>query len=89
MEEALQRIPSVKLAAVIGLPDAVLGARPAAYVTLEAGHHLDGGRLKEDIVGKTPYDLAPLTVTVVDELPLTPTGKIAKAELAAARRAEA
>ncbi len=89
VEEALQRIPSVKLAAVIGLPDAVLGARPAAYVTLEAGHHLDGGRLKEDIVGKTPYDLAPLTVTVVDELPLTPTGKIAKAELAAARRAEA
>ena len=88
VEEALQRITGVKLAAVIGLPDAVLGARPAAYVTLEAGCHLVGGRLKDDIAGKTPYDLAPLTVTVIDELPLTPTGKVAKAELAAARRAE-
>ena len=88
VEEALQRIPGVRLAAVIGLPDAVLGARPAAYVTLADGHHLQGGQLKEDIAGKTPYDLAPLTVTVLDELPMTPTGKIAKAELAAARRAD-
>ena len=67
----------------------MLGARPAAYVTLEEGHHLAGGRLKEAIVGQVAYDLAPLTVTVVDDLPMTPTGKIAKAELAAARRAEA
>jgi len=88
IEEALQRIRGVKLAALIGLPDAVLGARPAAFVTLEEGHHLAGSRLKEAIVGKVAYDLAPLTVTVVDELPMTPTGKIAKAELAAARRAE-
>ena len=86
IEEALQRVPGVKLAAVIGLPDAVLGARPAAYVTLEDGHHLKGGQLKEHIAGETPYDLAPLTVTVVDALPTTPTGKISKAELAAARR---
>jgi len=88
IEEALQRIRGVKHAALIGLPDAVLGARPAAFVTLEQGHHLAGGRLKEAIVGQVGYDLAPLTVTVVDDLPMTPTGKIAKAELAAARRAE-
>ncbi|MDE3176204.1 MAG: acyl--CoA ligase [Pseudomonadota bacterium] len=88
VEEALQRIPSVRLAAVIAMPDAVLGARPAAFVTLEAGHHLDGARLKDDIAGKTPYDLAPLTVTVLDEMPLTATGKIARAELAAAHRAD-
>jgi acyl-CoA synthetase (AMP-forming)/AMP-acid ligase II len=89
VEEALQRLPGVKLAALIGLPDAVLGRRPAAFVTLEEGQHVLGGRLKEAIVGQTPYDLAPLTVTVVDALPMTPTGKIAKAELAAgAARAE-
>ncbi len=88
IEEALQRIPGVKLAAVIGLPDAVLGARPAAFVTLEDGHHHKGGRLKEQIVGKTPYDVTPLTVEVLDALPMTPTGKIAKAELAASHRLE-
>jgi acyl-CoA synthetase (AMP-forming)/AMP-acid ligase II len=88
IEEALQRIRGVRLAALVGLPDAVLGSRPAAFVTPEEGHHLAGGRLKEAIVGQVAYDLAPLTVTVVDELPMTPTGKVAKAELAAARRAE-
>jgi long-chain acyl-CoA synthetase len=29
------------------------------------------------------YDLAPLRVSVVADLPMTPTGKIAKGELAA------
>jgi acyl-CoA synthetase (AMP-forming)/AMP-acid ligase II len=88
VEEALQRVPGVRLAALIGLPDAVLGARPAAYVTLHEGRHLMGGRLKEAIAGKVPYDVTPLTVTVLDKLPMTPTGKISKAELAAERRGD-
>ena len=86
VEEALCRVPGVRLAALIGQPDAVLGASPAAFVTLDAGVALNGAALKAAIEGQTPYDLTPLIVTVVERLPLTPTGKISKAELAAEHR---
>ena len=83
VEEALTRLPGVRLAALIGLRDLKLGARPAAFVTLDAGVIANGATLKAAIEGQTPYDHAPLTVTIVDKLPMTPTGKISKAELAA------
>jgi acyl-coenzyme A synthetase/AMP-(fatty) acid ligase len=44
---------------------------------------LESGALKSAIVEKVTYDIAPLVVKVVTELPMTPTGKIAKGELAA------
>ena len=67
-------------AAVIGLPDAKLGERPLAYVTLTEGR-ADLDALKAAITPLVPYDLAPLEVRSLDAFPLTPTGKIAKAEL--------
>ena len=33
------------------------------------------------------YDLDPMTVTVVPDLPMTPTGKIAKSDLVASAKA--
>jgi acyl-CoA synthetase (AMP-forming)/AMP-acid ligase II len=52
-------------------------------VTLLDGDAIEGDSLKRAIEGKVAYDLAPLIVYIVAELPMTPTGKIAKAELAA------
>lgn len=83
IEEALCRQEGVRQAALVGKPDAALGTRPHAFVTLDASAAQDGDRLKAAILGSVPYDLGPLAVSVVDELPMTPTGKIAKAELAA------
>ena len=80
IEEALCAQDGVKEAAVIGLPDAKLGERPFAYVTLTDGR-ADLDALKAAIVALVPYDLAPLEVRSLDAFPLTPTGKIAKAEL--------
>ena len=71
------------LAALIGLPDSALGAKPAAFVTVDQAQALTGDALKAAIQGKVAYDLAPLSVSVVEALPMTPTGKISKAELAA------
>ena len=76
VEEALCRVPGVRQAALIAAPG------PRAFVTLDEGATLDGAALKAAILKETPYDLAPLTVNVVAELPMTPTGKISKAELA-------
>lgn len=77
VEEALCRVPGVRQAALIAAPG------PRAFVTLDAGSALDGAALKAAILNATPYDLTPLIVDVVADLPMTPTGKISKADLTA------
>lgn len=83
VEEALCRVSGVRQAALVGVPDKVLGLRPTAYVTLHAGAQASSPALKDAIRAELAYDLAPLAVSIVAELPMTPTGKIAKSELAA------
>ena len=83
VEEALCRIEGVREAALVGLPDAELGARPVAAVRLDGPDTLDESAIKAAIGAELPYDLSPLVVTVVEAFPMTPTGKIAKADLAA------
>jgi len=80
VEEALCAQAGVKEAAVIGLPDAELGQRPVGYITSNAGR-LDVEGLKRAIAAALNYDLAPLTLIEIASFPMTPTGKIAKAEL--------
>jgi long-chain acyl-CoA synthetase len=82
VEEALCAHAGVKEAAVIGLPDATLGQRPVGYVTTN-GDAIDLAGLKAAITAAVPYDLAPLTLISLPAFPMTPTGKIAKAELRA------
>jgi acyl-CoA synthetase (AMP-forming)/AMP-acid ligase II len=80
VEEALCAQSGVKEAAVIGLPDAALGQRPVGYVTTHGGD-IDLEHLKAAIAPSVPYDLAPLTLISLAAFPMTPTGKIAKAQL--------
>jgi len=88
VEEALCALPDVKEAAVVALPDAALGQRPIAFVTLSrADADLDA--LKCAIEDRVPYDVAPLLLRSISEFPMTPTGKIAKAELRRQALAEA
>jgi long-chain acyl-CoA synthetase len=80
VEEALCAEKGVREAAVIALPDATLGQRPVGYLTMDADN-VDLDRLKSQIASRVPYDLAPLTLKRLPAFPMTPTGKIAKAEL--------
>jgi len=80
VEEALCAQPNVKEAAVIALPDARLEQRPIAYVTLADGA-VDLDQLKAAIASLVPYDLTAMTVRSLAAFPMTPTGKIAKAQL--------
>lgn len=75
-------LTGVAQAALVGVADTGLGQRPVAFAMPQPGAALDGPALKAAIAGKVPYDLAPLAVVVVPEMPMTPTGKIAKADLA-------
>ena len=87
VEEVLCAQGGVKESAVIAVPDALLGQRPIGYVTLE-DDKVDLVRLKKDIAACLPYDLAPLTLIGITAFPMTPTGKIAKAELRDRARAD-
>jgi long-chain acyl-CoA synthetase len=82
VEEALCRQPGVVLAALIGLPTADRGTRPVAFITLEPGQRRDVSKLAAAIARDVPYDLSALEIVVADSLPMTPTGKISKADLA-------
>jgi long-chain acyl-CoA synthetase len=66
----------------LGLPDPELGYRPVGYVTFDSDG-VDLHRLKALIAAQLSYDLAPLTLQSLSAFPMTPTGKIAKAELRA------
>jgi acyl-CoA synthetase (AMP-forming)/AMP-acid ligase II len=83
VEEAFCQIEGVAQAALVGVADAMHGQRPHAFVTALPGFSLGAEALKAAIVGRVSYDTAPLRVSVVADLPMTPTGKIAKGELVA------
>jgi acyl-CoA synthetase (AMP-forming)/AMP-acid ligase II len=79
---ALERDAAVVEAAVVGVPDARLGAVPVAAIERRPGHEVD----EEALLAEAGRHLAryevPVAVTVVDALPRTASGK---ADLAAVR----
>jgi long-chain acyl-CoA synthetase len=83
IEDALCDLAGVLQASVVGLPDKVLGTRPIGCITVAPGTQLDEAALRAPLQAKLPrYDLSALTIKVVAEFPMTPTGKISKAQLA-------
>lgn len=80
VEEALCRQPGVKEAAVIAVPDSSLGERPIAFITSD-NDAIDLASMRRAISGEVPYDTSSLTVQQLASFPMTPTGKIAKADL--------
>jgi long-chain acyl-CoA synthetase len=83
IEEALCELNGVRQAALIGVPDDQLGQRPTAFVTLIDGAVVEGEALKAAIADAVSYNLAPLAIRIVEDLPMTPTGKISKGDLQA------
>jgi amino acid adenylation domain-containing protein len=78
VENALYAIPGVREAAVIGVPDELLGEAIHAYVALDDGVELTA----RDIIGSCRERLesfmVPAEVIFRDELPKTASGKIRK-----------
>ena len=84
VQTALEAIDGVAEAAVVGLADPRRGESVAAAVRILPGRSLTPAFIRS-AVGETltPYKV-PSLVVVVDDLPLTTTGKIKRAELRAA-----
>ena len=78
IEEALIRHDSVKEVAVIGVPDAVRGEVPKAFVIAEEGATLDERELRSFCKEHVANYKVPKVIEIVDDLPRTPTGKVLK-----------
>jgi len=82
IEESLQRHPAVALAAAVGQPDEHAGELPVAYVTLHADADTDAEALLQAARSLVPERAAiPVRIEVLEQMPLTAVGKVAKAEL--------
>jgi fatty-acyl-CoA synthase len=78
VEGVLLRHPAVQEAAVVGLADEKWGEAPHAFVILKPGTSADPEELRQFTRDRLAHFKAPHTVTFVDELPKTATGKIQK-----------
>jgi fatty-acyl-CoA synthase len=87
VEGVLLRHPAVQEAAVVGLPDEKWGEAPHAFVILKPGGSATSAELREFTRDRLAHFKTPHSVTFVDELPKTATGKIQKYVLRGGRAA--
>jgi acyl-CoA synthetase (AMP-forming)/AMP-acid ligase II len=73
--------PAVSIAAGIGVPDPVLGEVGRFYVVPRPGSTPTAQGLLAHCAERVADDKVPRQIVFADELPVTPAGKIAKAEL--------
>jgi fatty-acyl-CoA synthase len=82
IEDPLYRIDGVQVAAAVGRPDPHAGEVPVAYVQLQEGADLKPEKILEHLQKEIGERAAiPKEVTIIDEVPLTPVGKIFKPAL--------
>jgi long-chain acyl-CoA synthetase len=83
IEEVLYEHPDVAEAAVIGLPDALLGEEVGAAVALKAGATVTVEQLRAHVKNQVAAYKYPRHVWFVEALPKGPTGKILKRNIVA------
>ncbi len=82
IEEFLYTHPDILDAQVIGVPDAKYGEELMAWLRMREGAEpLTAATLREFCLGKLAHFKIPRYVHVVDEFPMTVTGKISKVEM--------
>ncbi len=82
VEEFLYTHPDIEDVQVIGVPDERYGEEVCAWVKMRSGATpLDADAVREFATGKLAHYKIPRYVMVVDEFPMTVTGKIRKVEM--------
>ncbi|MBN1543364.1 AMP-binding protein [candidate division KSB1 bacterium] len=81
IENVIYRIPQVAEAAVVGIPDAVLGEAIKAFVVPIRGSELDSNQIKRHCAAHLENFMVPQQVEICSELPKTTSGKIKKTDL--------
>ena len=81
IENVLYQHPGVLMCAVIGLPDPKWGEVGRACVVLKPGETADEAELLAFMAGHLAKYKVPRSAVILDELPISPAGKILKREL--------
>jgi fatty-acyl-CoA synthase len=82
VEEFLYTHPDVEDAQVIGVPDEKYGEEICAWIRMKAGRRpLDARAVREFADGKLAHYKIPRYVYIVEEFPMTITGKVRKIEM--------
>ena len=81
VEEFLYTHPDILDAQVIGVPDVKYGEELMAWVRLRDGAELTAEQLREFATGKLAHYKIPRYVHVVDDFPMTVTGKVRKVQM--------
>lgn len=82
IEELLYTHPDVLDAHVIGVPDATMGEELMVWIKMKPGTAaLDAITLREFCTGKLAHFKIPRYVRIVDDFPMTVTGKIRKVDM--------
>jgi amino acid adenylation domain-containing protein len=82
IEVVLHANEAVKEAAVIGVPDELIGTRIRAFLAPVEGATLEAGPLRDWCLRKLPRYMVPESFEVMDALPKTSTGKVDRTRLA-------
>ena len=82
IEETLNQHQAIALCAAVGKPDAYAGELPVIYATLRPGMQATQGELLEFLKhGISERPALPKEVIIIEEMPMTPVGKIFKPQL--------
>ena len=84
IEDVIVALPEVAEAAVVGVPDEVLGEAIKAVITLKPGATLDAMRVQRHCSEQLPRYKVPRTIEFATSLPRTSSGKIMRYQLTGA-----
>jgi fatty-acyl-CoA synthase len=82
VEDVLRQHPTVRDAAVFGIPDALHGEEVRAALLCTAGPAPEEGELREFVRARLAGAKVPSRIFVLDEFPMTASGKVQKFRLA-------
>lgn len=76
VEEVICSVAAVRQAAVVGVPDPVLGQHLVAFAVAEEQAQLDSADILAQCAGALPRHMVPKRIEFVSELPMTSSGKV-------------
>lgn len=79
--DVLMRIPDIREAVVLGVPDEVFGEIPVACIVPMPGRHISEADVLTRFLEHASREHAPRRIHIVDELPRGPAGKVVLSEL--------
>jgi acyl-CoA synthetase (AMP-forming)/AMP-acid ligase II len=82
VESVLYTHPEISEAAVVAVPDEMIGNRIRAFVARVDGSHLEAAALRDHCLQKLPRYMIPETFEFLGSLPKTSTGKVDRVLLA-------